>query len=73
MKDSKKKGKSRKVKVPLVIPQEELIDFDTWFWFAVMEKQVRNEQKSELKAFFTKKGLKNKEIKQKFYEILTHY
>ncbi len=64
--NSRKKAKQLKSKV-------ELIDFDTWFWFAETAKRVRHEQKHEIKVFFSEKGLKDREEKQKFYDTLKLY
>lgn len=66
-------GKKAKRKKSIKKAQEVLIDFDSWFWFQVKEKKFRPEQSKELKVFFDSKGLKDKESRQKFDEIMKLY
>ena len=70
-KTGKKKKKSKKSKV--LKTQEDLVDFDSWFWFQEKAGKIRNTQKSEIKVFFEKKGLKNKELRSKFDETVKLY
>ena len=63
--------KTSKDKLPK--KQEDLIDFDSWFWFKMRDKRLREVQKTEIKIFFSQKGLKDKEYKSKYEEILKLY
>jgi len=66
---TKKKATKRK---PLK-KQENLIDYDSWFWFKLKEGQLREVQKREIKVFFTEKGLKDTEDKSRYEEIFKLY
>lgn len=70
-KTKKTSKKSSKAKLPK--KQEDLIDFDSWFWFKMRDKRLREVQRSEIKIFFTQKGLKDIESKSKYEEILKLY
>lgn len=63
--------KSTKSKSPKI--QEDLIDFDSWFWFQTKDGKLRETQKREIRVFFDLKGLKDKETKSKFSETLKLY
>jgi len=66
-----RKRKSRKKTKP--VKKVELIDFDSWFWFKLRENNVKPWQKAEIKVFFDGKGLKEKESRSKYEEILKLY
>lgn len=53
--------------------QEDLMDFETFFWFKTRDGVVRDTQKKEIRVFFTEKGLGTKETQSKFEEILKLY
>lgn len=69
---TKKKTRRKKTSKQLK-SKENLIDFDTWFWFKEKDKKVRPEQKKEIRVFFEQKGLKDKEEKTRYEEILKLY
>jgi hypothetical protein len=66
---TRKKKSTRKKKVQVI----KKIDFDSWFWKMQNQKILRPEQKSEIRVFFTQKGLQDKEEISRFNEILKLY
>lgn len=73
MSGKKKKAKRKLSKAKPLKIQEDLVDFDSWFWFQTQNKRLRDTQKIEIKIFFTEKGLKNREPKSKYEETLKLY
>lgn len=53
--------------------KEDQIDFDSFFWFQTQNGRLRNIQHTEVKVFFKQKGLKDKETKSRFEEVLKLY
>lgn len=73
MSSGKRKAKKKVTSSKSLKKQEDLIDFDSWFWFQTQGKKVRDSQKNEIRVFFDKKGLKNRETKSRYEEILKLY
>lgn len=73
MSTSKRKTRKKTTKAKSSKSKVELIDFDTWFFFAVKDGQVRDTQKAEIAVFFKGKGLKYKEEKSRFDDTLKLY
>jgi len=73
MSSKTKTFKKKTAKAKSLKKQETKIDFDSWFWFKFKEGLVREVQKKEIQVFFSQKGLKDKEEKSRYDEILKLY